>query len=84
MVAVAETHAETGVRCTVRQSLGSRMHPVTGVVAECHACEYLMGEATNRDPLENEDLAWVPISALSKFIPTETMYPSIASALEAA
>ncbi|MEV5606417.1 hypothetical protein AB0L33_33805 [Streptomyces sp. NPDC052299] len=43
-----------------------------------------MGEATNRDPLENEDLAWVPISALSKFIPTETMYPSIVSALEAA
>jgi 8-oxo-dGTP pyrophosphatase MutT (NUDIX family) len=84
VVAVAETHTETGVRCTVRQSLGSRVHPVTGVVAEYHACEYLMGEATNRDPLENEDVAWVPISALPKFIPPQNIYPPILTALEAA
>ncbi|MFE7237219.1 NUDIX domain-containing protein [Streptomyces sp. NPDC057580] len=81
MVAVAETHTETGVRCTVRERLGSRIHPITGVIAEYHACEYLMGEAANLDPLENADVAWVPISALPRFIPTDSIYPPILEAL---
>ena len=81
VVAVEETHGETGVRCTVREHLGSRVHPVTGVVADYHACEYLMGEATNRDQIENADVAWVPRSALPRFIPTEQIYPPILEAL---
>lgn len=81
VVAVEETHAETGVRCSVRDHLGSRVHPITGVVAEYHACEYLMGEATNRDPLENADVAWVPRSALTRFIPAQSIYPPILEAL---
>jgi 8-oxo-dGTP diphosphatase len=81
VVAVEETHAETGVRCTVRQALGSRVHPVTGVVAEYSLCEHLMGEAENRDPLENADVAWVPIDQLPKFIPTEKIFPPILEAL---
>lgn len=81
VVAVEETHAETGVRCTVRQPLGSRLHPLTGVIAEYELCEYLMGEAENRDPIENADVAWVPIDQLPKFIPTEKIYPPILEAL---
>ena len=81
VVAVEETHAETGVRCTVREQLGSRIHPTTGVVAEYLACDYLMGEAANRDPLENADVAWVPRSALTRFIPEPTIYPPILEAL---
>jgi 8-oxo-dGTP pyrophosphatase MutT (NUDIX family) len=81
VVAVEETHAETGVRCTVRAHLGSRIHPVTGVVAEYLACDYLMGEATNRDPLENADVVWVPRAALTRFIPEPSIYPPILEAL---
>jgi 8-oxo-dGTP diphosphatase len=81
VVAVEETHAETGVRCTVREHLGSRVHPVTGVIAEYHACDYLMGEATNRDQIENADVAWVPRSQLTRFIPKQSIYPPILEAL---
>lgn len=81
VVAVEETHAETGVRCAVRAQLGSRVHPTTGVVAEYLACDYLMGDAANRDPLENADVAWVPRSALTRFIPKQSIYPPILEAL---
>jgi 8-oxo-dGTP diphosphatase len=81
-VAVQETHAETGVHCAVREHLGSRVHPVTGVLAEYHLADYLAGEATNRDPLENLDVAWAPVATLSRFIPTDRIYPPILAALE--
>lgn len=38
-VAVRETLAETGVHCTGRTSLGSRLHPVTGVICEYVLCD---------------------------------------------
>ncbi|MFL4947517.1 NUDIX domain-containing protein [Streptomyces sp. MMS24-I31] len=82
-VAVQETHGETGVHCTVRQQLGERVHPVTGVVATYYLCDHLAGEATNRDPLENVDTAWVPRSALTRFIPQDQIFPPILEALEA-
>ncbi|MFE7566246.1 NUDIX hydrolase [Streptomyces sp. NPDC057539] len=82
MVAVQETLAETGVHCAVRQHLGGRLHPVTGVTASYYLCEHLTGEATNLDPQENVDAAWVPRSALTRFIPAERIYPPILSALE--
>lgn len=82
-VAVQETHGETGVHCTVRQHLGERIHPVTGVIAEYHLCDYLAGDATNRDPLENVDVTWVPRAAVTRFIPHDQIYPPILSALEA-
>ncbi|WP_406325837.1 NUDIX hydrolase [Streptomyces sp. NBC_01617] len=83
-VAVQETHAETGVHCAVREELGSRVHPKTGVLASYVLCDYLAGEATNRDSVENTDVAWVPLASLTRFIPTENIYPPILSALEAA
>lgn len=80
-VAVQETHAETGVHCTVREPLGERIHPVTGVVASYFACDYLVGDAANLDQLENADVQWVPRSALTRFIPAEKIYPPILEAL---
>jgi 8-oxo-dGTP diphosphatase len=83
-VAVQETHGETGVHCTVREPLGERVHPVTGVVASYYLADHLAGEASNRDPLENVDVAWVPRAALTRFIPQDQIYPPILNALEAA
>ena len=83
-VAVQETHGETGVHCTVREQLADRIHPVTGVVASYFLADHLAGEATNRDPLENIDVTWVPRTALTRFIPQAQIYPPILNALEAA
>jgi 8-oxo-dGTP diphosphatase len=82
-VAVQETHGETGVHCTVREQLGERVHPVTGVVASYYLADHLAGEASNRDPLENVDVAWVPRAALTRFIPQDQIFPPILNALEA-
>lgn len=83
-VAVQETHGETGVHCTVREHLGERVHPVTGVVASYYLADHLAGEASNLDSLENVDVAWVPRTALTRFIPQDQIFPPILNALEAA
>lgn len=83
-VAVQETHGETGVHCTIREQLGERIHPVTGVVASYFLADHLAGEASNRDSLENVDVAWVPRAALTRFIPQDQIFPPILNALEAA
>lgn len=80
-VAVRETRAETGVHCAVRRHLGTRVHPDTSVIADYHLCEYLMGDAANGDQEENADVAWIPRSALTRFIPAEKIYPPILEAL---
>ncbi|MGX1220366.1 NUDIX hydrolase [Streptomyces ambofaciens] len=81
-VAIQETHSETGVHCAVRQHLGSRLHPITGVIANYYLCDYLAGEVSNRDPLENVDVTWVPRSSLTRFIPQDKIYSPIMAALE--
>ncbi|WP_328903253.1 NUDIX hydrolase [Streptomyces sp. NBC_00441] len=83
-VAVQETHAETGVHCAVREELGTRIHPKTKVLATYVLCDYLAGEAANLDTVENMDVAWVPLAALTRFIPADRIYPPILTALEAA
>ncbi|MEU0393838.1 NUDIX hydrolase [Streptomyces sp. NPDC006208] len=80
-VAVQETHAETGVHCTVREPLGERIHPVTGVIATYFACDYLVGEAANLDSLENAAVQWIPRSSLTRFIPSDRIFPPILEAL---
>lgn len=82
VVAVRETLAETGIHCSVIRHLGSRVHPVTGVLCEYMLCEYLTGEARNSDVLENIDVAWAPVDSLSKFIPADRIYPPVLEALE--
>lgn len=81
-VTVQETHAETGVHCATRRHLGTRLHPNTGALCDYYLCDYLAGDATNRDQLENLDVAWAPISALARFIPLDSIYEPILTALE--
>lgn len=82
-VAVQETHGETGVHVTIREALGDRIHPKTRVLAAYFLCDYLAGEAANLDTIENVDVAWVPRTALPRFIPQDQIYPPILEALEA-
>ena len=81
VVAVEETRAETGVRCAVRQRLGERVHPKTGVLVEYFAADYLMGDAENLDVEENIEVAWIPRRDLTRFIPEQQIYPPILEAL---
>jgi 8-oxo-dGTP diphosphatase len=79
---VRETLDETGVHCAVRQHLGNRLHPMTGVWCEYYLCEYLAGEATNSDAAENIDVMWVPRNSVPRFIPVGTIFPPILAVLE--
>ncbi|AIA03458.1 NUDIX hydrolase [Streptomyces noursei] len=79
---IRETLDETGVHCAVRQRLGKRLHPVTGVLCEYFLCEYLAGQATNSDAVENVDVMWVPTKAVPRFIPADTIFPPVLVALE--
>ena len=82
-VAIRETLGETGVHCSILRKLGSRLHPVTHVLAEYVLCEYLAGEAQNMDVLENVSVVWVEKSELTRFIPADRIFPPILEALEA-
>ena len=79
--AVRETYSETGVHCAIRSQIGARIHPHTGVYCEYFHCDYLAGEAENRDVVENASVAWVPVANLTKFIPESTIYPPILEVL---
>ncbi|UUN27552.1 NUDIX hydrolase [Streptomyces sp. FIT100] len=81
-ITVRETLDETGVHCAVRRHVGNRVHPVTGVLCEYFLCEYLAGEATNTDAVENVDVMWVPRNAVARFIPVDTIFPPILAVLE--
>lgn len=82
-VAVAETLGETGVHAVVVRELGSRVHPVTGVLCHYLLCSYVTGHARNADTLENLDVAWAPVANLARFIPLDAVFPPILAALEA-
>lgn len=81
-VTVQEAHAETGVHCAVRQHLGSRLHPVTGVMADYYLCDHLTGDASNLDVIENAAVQWVPIREVPRFIPPDRIYSPVLHALE--
>lgn len=82
-VAVRETLDETGIHCMIREHLGERLHPITRALCSYFTCDYVHGEAANGDSSENVAVAWAPISELSRFIPTDRIYPPILDALEA-
>lgn len=79
--AVRETYVETGVHCSVREQIGARVHPQTGVYCEYFHCGYLAGEAENRDVVENASIAWVAVADLGRFIPESAIYPPILEVL---
>jgi 8-oxo-dGTP diphosphatase len=80
-VAVRETLAETGVHCSVRSRIGRRLHPVTGVYCEYFLCDYLTGEAENKDVVENVDVMWVSREQVTRFIPEDRIYRPLLDAL---
>ncbi|MFC4035870.1 NUDIX hydrolase [Streptomyces polygonati] len=81
-VTVRETLAETGVHCAVKRSLGSRLHPVTGVHCDYFVCEYLAGAAQNIDIVENVDVMWAQRTSVTRFIAADVIFPPILAALE--
>ena len=81
-VAVRETLAETGVHCAVRQTLGNRVHPLTGVDCAYFLCDYLAGDVENRDVLENVDALWVPKREITRFIAADRIFAPTMRALE--
>jgi 8-oxo-dGTP pyrophosphatase MutT (NUDIX family) len=82
IVAVRETLGETDVHCVVRDSLGSRLHPVTNVLCEYLLCDYVAGEARNADVFENVDVAWIDKTKLAGLIPSGQIYRPVLQALE--
>lgn len=81
-VAVRETLAETGVHCSVREELGRRIHPLSGLKCEYFLCDYLTGEVENRDPSENVSVVWASRAEVARFISADTIFPPILRALE--
>lgn len=81
-VAVRETLGETGVHCAVVRRLGSRVHPVTNVLCDYVLCEYLSGDAENRDVVENVSVTWIDKQNLTRFIPANRIFPPVLEALE--
>lgn len=77
VVAVRETLAETGVHCSVQSHIGRRLHPATQVMCEYFICDYLVGTADNRDPVENAAVTWIECAKVSRFIPIATIYPPV-------
>lgn len=80
-VAIRETHNETGVHCAVQETLGERIHPVSGALCGYYLAEYLTGEASNLDTAENASVTWVPVSSLTRFIPADRIYRPVLDAL---
>jgi 8-oxo-dGTP diphosphatase len=74
VIAVRETLAETGVHCSVRKTLGSRIHPLSGVNCNYFICDYLTGSVENKDASENVDAMWV--------LRLDTIFPPVLQALE--
>jgi 8-oxo-dGTP diphosphatase len=82
VVAIRETLTETGIHCSTRQYLGRRLHPGTGVWCEYYLCDYLAGEAENKDADENVSVVWASRRDVTKFIPAHQIFPPILEALE--
>jgi 8-oxo-dGTP diphosphatase len=80
-VAARETLAETGVHCAPIKLIGSRIHPITNVLCDYILCDYLGGEAQNRDEGENVSVAWTATAQLIQFIPASRIFPPVLEAL---
>lgn len=81
-VAIHETYGETRVHCAVVRKLGSRIHPITGVICHYLLCEYLGGDEENIDVVENAGVAWADKTMLTRFIPVGQIFPPVLEALD--
>jgi 8-oxo-dGTP pyrophosphatase MutT (NUDIX family) len=83
VVAVRETLAETGVHCAALRQIGSRVHPMTGVLCDYVLCEYLAGDVRNVDVAENVGVTWIDKAKLRRFIPEQQIYQPVLDLLDA-
>jgi 8-oxo-dGTP pyrophosphatase MutT (NUDIX family) len=80
-IAVRETLAETGVHCSVLDTLGGRLHPLSKVYCHYFLCRYLAGDLQNLDPVENSAVVWARRAELPQFIPADRIYGPVLDAL---
>jgi 8-oxo-dGTP diphosphatase len=76
-----EVLQETGVRCKAERFLGARVHEDTRVLCQYFHCSYLGGEASNLDPGENAQVAWVHVDDVRSHI-TSSIFGEIELLLE--
>jgi ADP-ribose pyrophosphatase YjhB (NUDIX family) len=81
--AVSEVFSETNVDCEVVEEIGKRIHPETGKHCIYYRCKYKRGEATNKDPDENEKVAWLPVTRAIHLI-GDRIDPNVLSLLRCA
>jgi 8-oxo-dGTP diphosphatase len=67
--AVRETQEETGLTVAAVKLLGERVHPKTGRLMSCTACEVLDGTAHVADTEEPAELAWVAHGEIPEYVP---------------
>ncbi|MDD3999503.1 MAG: TIR domain-containing protein [Bacilli bacterium] len=66
-----EVYQETGIRTTVIKSLGSRIHPDTGVAIFYYALKFAGGDLENKDDYENELVRWIPVQDYEQYITSD-------------
>ncbi len=76
-----EVLQETGVRCKAERFLGARVQEDTKVLCQYFHCSYLGGEASNLDPGENAQVAWVQVDDVRSHI-TSSIFIEIELLLE--
>jgi 8-oxo-dGTP diphosphatase len=76
-----EVLQETGVRCKAERVLGARVHEDTKVLCQYFHCAYLGGDASNLDPGENAQVAWVHVNDVHNHI-TSSLFVEVELLLE--
>lgn len=68
---IREVAEETGVRVKVLHKIGEKVDGDVPYKRIYYALEYLDGEASNNDEIENSDVSWVSISSVDRFVTTK-------------
>jgi len=73
--AVRETSEETGLTVRAIETLGERVHPVTGRTMVYVACDVVEGEAYVADEDELAEVAWCTKGMLTEYVPSPLFEP---------
>lgn len=79
--AYRELLEEVGIRCKIRKSLGSRIHPSTGKIIEYFLFRVSRERATIRESNIFSDLCWMSLNDIDANISVD-VYPPIRSELQ--
>ncbi len=67
---IREISEETNIKAKIIKKLGINEGGDINVIRHYYACEYLDGTPRNGDQFENEEVAWVSINKVRKFVTT--------------